>query len=69
MTANQVQGPVIHVQGLKKSYKKPEALRGVDREVARGSIFALLGPTGRARADTSRRHVGLAPPLFSATMY
>jgi ABC-2 type transport system ATP-binding protein len=30
MTANQVQEPAIHVQGLEKSYKKLEVLRGVD---------------------------------------
>jgi len=30
MTANQVQGPAIHVQGLEKSYKRLEVLRGVD---------------------------------------
>jgi ABC-type polysaccharide/polyol phosphate transport system ATPase subunit len=65
---NQVQGPAIHVQGLEKSYQKLRVLRGVDLDVARGSIFALLGSNGRARADTSR-HVGLAPPLFSVTMY
>ena len=32
---------VIHVAGLTKSYDKVEALRGVDFDVARGSIFAL----------------------------
>jgi ABC transporter len=40
---------VIHVQGLEKSYKKLEALRGVDFDVARGSIFALLGPNGAGK--------------------
>jgi ABC-2 type transport system ATP-binding protein len=49
MTANQVQGLAIHVQGLEKSYKKVEALRGVDFDVARGSIFALLGPNGAGK--------------------
>jgi ABC-2 type transport system ATP-binding protein len=49
MTANQVQGPAIHVQGLKKSYKKLEALRGVDFDVAWGSIFALLGANGAGK--------------------
>jgi ABC-2 type transport system ATP-binding protein len=38
----------IHVQGLHKSYKKLEVLRGVDFDVARGSIFALLGSNGAA---------------------
>jgi ABC-2 type transport system ATP-binding protein len=49
MTANQVQGPAIHVQGLEKSYKKLEVLRGVDFDVARGSIFAMLGPNGAGK--------------------
>jgi ABC-2 type transport system ATP-binding protein len=37
------------VQGLKKSYKKLEVLRGVDFDVARGSIFALLGSNGAGK--------------------
>ena len=49
MTANQVQGPAIHVQGLEKSYKTLEVLRGVDFDVARGSIFALLGSNGAGK--------------------
>jgi ABC-2 type transport system ATP-binding protein len=42
-------GPVIHVQGLEKSYKTLEVLRGVDFDVARGSIFALLGSNGAGK--------------------
>jgi ABC-2 type transport system ATP-binding protein len=49
MTANQVQGPAIRVRGLEKSYKKVEALRGVEFDVARGSIFALLGSNGAGK--------------------
>jgi ABC-2 type transport system ATP-binding protein len=49
ITANQVQGPAIHVQGLEKSYKKLEVLRRVDFDVARGSIFALLGSNGAGK--------------------
>jgi ABC-2 type transport system ATP-binding protein len=47
MAAQQV--PAIHVQGLEKSYKQLHVLRGVDFDVARGGIFALLGSNGRAR--------------------
>lgn len=39
----------IHVQSLEKSYKKLEVLRGVDFDVARGSIFALLGANGAGK--------------------
>ena len=49
MAPNQVQGPSIQVHGLTKSYKKVEALRGVDFDVARGSIFALLGSNGAGK--------------------
>ena len=45
----QVQEPAIHVQGLEKSYKKLEVLRGVDFDVAPGSIFALLGSNGAGK--------------------
>jgi ABC-2 type transport system ATP-binding protein len=46
---NQVQGPAIQVQGLEKSYKELRVLRRVDFEVARGSIFALLGSNGAGK--------------------
>jgi ABC-2 type transport system ATP-binding protein len=49
LTADQVQAPAIQVQGLKKSYKKLEVLRRVDFDVARGSIFALLGSNGAGK--------------------
>jgi ABC-2 type transport system ATP-binding protein len=39
----------IRVQGLQKSYKELQVLRGVDFEVARGSIFALLGSNGAGK--------------------
>lgn len=49
MTANQAQESAIHVQGLEKSYKQLHVLRGVDFDVARGSIFALLGSNGAGK--------------------
>ena len=39
----------IHVQGLEKSFQDLEVLRGVDLDVARGSIFALLGSNGAGK--------------------
>jgi ABC-2 type transport system ATP-binding protein len=46
---NQVKGPAIYVQGLEKSYKELRVLRGVDFDVARGSIFALIGSNGAGK--------------------
>ena len=39
----------IQVHGLHKSYQKLQVLNGVDFEVARGSIFALLGSNGAGK--------------------
>ncbi|QKE73390.1 ATP-binding cassette domain-containing protein [Arthrobacter citreus] len=39
----------ISVKGLKKSYKNIEVLKGVDFEVKRGSVFALLGSNGAGK--------------------
>ena len=39
----------IQVKDLKKSYKKTEVLKGVDFDVRRGEIFALLGSNGAGK--------------------
>jgi ABC-2 type transport system ATP-binding protein len=39
----------IQVRGLQKSYQDLQVLRGVDLDVARGSIFALLGSNGAGK--------------------
>ncbi len=39
----------IQVKGLQKSYKKVHVLKGVDFEVEKGSIFALLGSNGAGK--------------------
>jgi ABC-2 type transport system ATP-binding protein len=49
MTASQISGLAIHVQGLEKSYKQLHVLRGVDFDVTPGSIFALLGANGAGK--------------------
>ena len=41
--------PAIRVTGLVKSYGRLEVLRGVDLDVSRGSIFALLGSNGAGK--------------------
>src|SRR5918996_6159410 len=39
----------IEVKGLQKSYKQLHVLKGVDFEVEKGSIFALLGSNGAGK--------------------
>ena len=49
MTTQLSARPAIDVQGLEKAYGELEVLRGVEFEVERGSIFALLGSNGAGK--------------------
>lgn len=44
----------IDVKGLRKSFKDKEVLKGVDFEVKRGEIFALLGSNGAGKTTMVR---------------
>ncbi|UKA53392.1 ATP-binding cassette domain-containing protein [Arthrobacter sp. FW305-BF8] len=46
--------PAIRVRGMEKSYKSLQVLRGVDFDVAPGSIFALLGSNGAGKTTMVR---------------
>jgi ABC-2 type transport system ATP-binding protein len=49
MTPSVITASVITTRGLKKSYKNTEVLKGVDLDVRRGEIFALLGSNGAGK--------------------
>ena len=51
-TAPDSAAPAIEVRGLRKSYGRVEAVRGVDLRVAVGEVFALLGPNGAGKTTT-----------------
>ncbi len=53
---------VVMTQGLRKSYGRVEALRGVDLEVRRGEIFGFLGPNGAGKTTTIRCLLDLIRP-------
>jgi ABC-2 type transport system ATP-binding protein len=53
-TTDQVEHPAIRVRDLEKSFKDLKVLRGVDIDVARGSIFALLGSNGAGKTTLVR---------------
>ncbi len=44
-----MQNQAIQVKGLQKSYQKLHVLKGVDFEVEKGTIFALLGSNGAGK--------------------
>ncbi|GII66784.1 daunorubicin resistance protein DrrA family ABC transporter ATP-binding protein [Sphaerisporangium krabiense] len=42
----------VTATGLRKRFKKTEALRGLDLEVPSGTVFGLLGPNGSGKTTT-----------------
>ncbi|HUA30949.1 MAG TPA: ATP-binding cassette domain-containing protein [Streptosporangiaceae bacterium] len=52
----------IEAEGLRKSFGKVEALRGVDLAVPCGTICALLGPNGAGKTTAVRVLATLAKP-------
>ncbi len=52
----------IQVHGLQKSYEKLHVLKGVDFDVARGSIVALLGSNGAGKTTIVRILTTLLKP-------
>lgn len=62
MTAGPATHPAIQVTGLQKSFKELDVLRGVDFEVAPGSIFALLGSNGAGKTTLVRILATLLKP-------
>src|SRR3989338_3001003 len=50
----------IAIEGLRKSYRRVEALRGVSLEIREGEFFGLLGPNGAGKTTLIKTIVGLA---------
>ena len=53
-TSKRDREPAIRVQSIEKSYKELHVLRGVNFDVAPGSIFALLGSNGAGKTTMVR---------------
>ncbi|MEU8195641.1 ATP-binding cassette domain-containing protein [Microbispora amethystogenes] len=52
----------VAVRGLRKTYGKVEAVKGVDFEVAPGEVFGFLGPNGAGKTTTISMLCTLATP-------
>ncbi|TLS50069.1 ATP-binding cassette domain-containing protein [Paenibacillus antri] len=57
-----MQSKAIQVKGLQKTYKQLHVLKGVDFEVEKGSIFALLGSNGAGKTTTVKILTTLLKP-------
>lgn len=52
-------GPVINVEGLRKSFGTFPALNGLDLQVGEGQVHGFLGPNGAGKSTTIRVLLGL----------
>ncbi len=59
---------ILHVEGLEAGYGKITALWGVDFDVARGEIVALLGANGAGKTTTLKAISGLVRPQAGAVL-
>ncbi len=53
---------VIRTRGIVKTYGEVQALRGVDLNVPRNSIFGFLGPNGAGKTTLMKTLLGLTRP-------
>ena len=54
--------PAIEAHDLRKSFKNVHALKGIDLEVAPGTVLGLLGPNGAGKTTAVRILTTLLPP-------
>jgi ABC-2 type transport system ATP-binding protein len=60
---------IIHVDNLKRSFKKVDAVKGVSFSVAEGEVFGFLGPNGAGKTTTiSMLCTMLKPSSGTATL-
>jgi ABC-type Fe3+/spermidine/putrescine transport system ATPase subunit len=57
-----VSGPIVKVEGITKRFGAVTAVDGVDLEIARGELFALLGGSGCGKTTLLRLLAGLEQP-------
>lgn len=53
---------VLSIQGLEKSFKDKQVLKGISFEVKKGEIMAILGPNGAGKSTTIRNIMGIMYP-------
>jgi ABC-type polar amino acid transport system ATPase subunit len=46
--------PILTVRGLQKSYNKLQVIRGIDLDLHRGEVLAIIGPSGSGKSTLIR---------------
>lgn len=60
---------LLEVKGLKKSFKKIDAVKGISFNVKKGEILGLLGPNGAGKSTTISMISTLIKPEGGAILY
>jgi len=55
-------GPLLELAGVAKAFGDTQVLRGVDLQVAAGSVTVLIGPSGSGKTTVLRSVNALEPP-------
>jgi polar amino acid transport system ATP-binding protein len=59
MTPAEGAGPIVRIEGLRKRFGTNEVLKGIDLEVARGEVIAIVGKSGSGKSTLLRCVNGL----------
>jgi polar amino acid transport system ATP-binding protein len=61
MTINSNAKPLISLSGVRKSFGTFEVLRGIDMDIRKGEVVAIIGPSGSGKSTILRTINGLTP--------
>lgn len=62
-------GLVLQARGLRHSFGQTSALRGVDLDVGRGEVLAVMGPSGSGKSTLLHCMAGVLSPDSGSVMY
>ncbi|MCI5639876.1 MAG: amino acid ABC transporter ATP-binding protein [Lachnospiraceae bacterium] len=60
---------MIHVDGLKKSFGDHEVLKGIDVEISKGEVIAIIGPSGCGKSTFLRSLNLLEEPTAGRVLF
>lgn len=61
MTVSSTAKPLISLRGVRKSFGAVEVLRGIDMDIRKGEVVAIIGPSGSGKSTILRTINGLTP--------
>ncbi len=68
LTMNDKSGKVVVIQGLEKSFGNLHVLRGIDTEISKGEVVAIIGPSGSGKT-TMLRCINFLSPYDKGRIY